>query len=91
MAPPCPSGMRFHSVKMSPLRLRSEISPGTGDFQNLATRKGGWGHRGLLPGNMCIYIYILFLENIRKTCSDLKSGFWKGFETKIEIARQLYI
>ena len=31
-----------------------------------------------------------FSENIRKKCSDLKPGFWKGFPTEIIITRQPY-
>ena len=27
---------------------------------------------------------------MRKKCSDLKSGFWKGFPTEINITRQPY-
>ena len=37
-----------------------------------------------------IFENILFPENIRKKCSDLKPGFWKGFPTEIIITRQPY-
>ena len=48
-------------------------------------------HNLLRNSPKCVfYKNILFPENMRKKCSDLKSGFWKGFPTEINITRQPY-
>ena len=45
-ASPCSSGLHFHSVKMSTLKVRVEVSLSTCDFTNPATRNGRWEDRG---------------------------------------------